>query len=391
MSTQLTPVSKSLIRAITGFVRINNQYYESLIQEAVEILRKLKTAYESSGYDVDTLRVTINPLRETVGGMPQDEALTFLKKLDDLAKSGNFILNLGPAMLFDNDDPSTMRVAESALSTLQNIEVNAIIAAPDGIHWNTIRSTAELVQYVGQQSPHSQGNLNFSADAMTNQYSPFFPGSFFTEEGEQFAIGLECADVVHDVLVNNKGKYQSALSALTSAIKQHQSSAGLPVSNVQTQWNSRGVYLIVSRVGDISLASAIEAYTGEKFGSGGTLTAIRLVAEAVQAVDNSGISVLELPVVEEKLLAQRWAENTYDLDSLLAYSAAGSMGADSVPLPGQIHPGQLKRILSDVAVLGNKWNTPVSARLVPVAGKEPGDMTDFKDPSLFNTKVHPLP
>jgi uncharacterized protein (UPF0210 family) len=393
MSTQPTPISKPKVHAITGFVRINQDTYESLIEDARATLGKVKTAFESSGYDVDTVRMTTNPLPEVIAGMSQDQALTFLKKLDDLAATGNFILNVGPAMLHEGDDPSTMQVAQQALSTLRNIEVSAIIADTDGIHWDTIRSTAELVQYVSEHSPRSLGNLNFAAIAMQNAYSPFFPSSYFTEEGEQYTVGLECADVVHTALVNNKGKYASALAALTSELTRQISSANAVIVNVrqETPWNPAGLNLIVSNAGDASIGGAIEAYTGENFSSAGTLTAIRLIAEAVQVVEPSGNSVLALPVIEDKHLAQRWAENTYGIDSLLAYSAVGSMGVDTVPLPGQIHPGQLKRIFSDVAVLANRWNTPLCARLLPVAGKRPGDMTDFNDPSLFNTKVHPLP
>jgi len=392
MSSQPTPVSKPLVRAITGFVRINTEYYESFLQEAADILRKAKAAYESAGYDVQSLRVVTNPLPEVVAGMSQGEALTFLKKLDDIATKGKFILNVGPATNVELDNTLTMHVAELALSTLRNIETSAIIADSNGIYWDTIRLTAELLEYVSEHSPRSLGNLRFAATAMVGQYSPFFPPSYFTEEGEQFVVGLECADVVEDALVKNKGKYASALAALTSGLTQHISSATPPLVQVRkdTPWNT-GIELIASRVGVASVGGAIEAYTGEKFGSGGTLTAIRLVSEAMQSAELSGNSGIALPVIEDKLLAQRWAENTYDLDSLLAYSAAGSMGVDTVPLPGQIHPGQLKRILSDVAVLANKWNTPISARLVPVAGKKPGDMTDFNDPYLFNTKVHPLP
>jgi hypothetical protein len=302
------------------------------------------------------------------------------------------MLNLGPAMLHEGDDQSTMGAAERALSTLRNIEASAIIADTDGIHWDAIQRTAELVQYVSEHSPRSLGNLKFAATAMVNPYSPFFPGSYFTEEGEQFVVGLDCADVVQDALLKNKGKYASALAALTSGLAQRTSSAEAVLAKLhqETPWNP-GLDLIVSRVQDESIAGAIEAYTGENFGAGGTSTAIRLIAEAVQAADQSGNSALAMPVIEDKLLAQRWTENTYGIDSLLAYSSVGGMGVDTVPLPGQIHPGQLKRILSDVAVLANKWNTPVSARLLPVAGKKAGDTTAFNDPSLFNAKVHPLP
>lgn len=389
MSTQPTLVSQPTVRVITGFIRINSA---SFLQEAAGVLNQAKTAFESAGYAVETLRVVTNPLAEIIAGMSQDQALAYLKTLDGLATSGNFMLNVGPAMLHDSDDPSPMGVAEQALSTLQNIETSVIIADADGVHWNTIERTAELVQYVSEHSPGSLGNLKFAGTAMVNPYSPFFPGAYFTEEGEQYAVGLECADIVQAALAQNKGKFASALVALTSGLAQRLSSANTVMTGLrqQTPWNP-GVYLSVSHVGDMSIAGAIEAYTGESFGAGGTLTAIRLIAEAVQKVEASGNSVLGLAVMEQKLLAQRWSENTYGMDSLLAYSAAGSMGVDMVPLPGRIHLGQLKRIFSDVAVLANRWNTPISARLLPVAGKKAGEMTAFNDPSLFNTKVHPLP
>jgi len=43
-----------------------------------------------------------------------------------------------------------------------------------------------------------------------------------------------------------------------------------------------------------------------------------------------------LPVMEDKRLAQRWAENTYGIDSVLAYSAVCGTGLDTVPLPGDV-------------------------------------------------------
>ena len=50
-------------------------------------------------------------------------------------------------MLHDSDDPAAMHLLEKALSTLPNIEASAIIADEDGIHWKSIRRTAELVKY----------------------------------------------------------------------------------------------------------------------------------------------------------------------------------------------------------------------------------------------------
>lgn len=54
-------------------------------------------------------------------------------------------------------------------------------------------------------------------------------------------------------------------------------------------------------------------------------------------------------MIEDELLAQRWAESTYDIDSLLAYSAVCSTGLDTIPLPGDISLEQMERIFGDVA------------------------------------------
>jgi uncharacterized protein (UPF0210 family) len=146
-------------------------------------------------------------------------------------------------------------------------------------------------------------------------------------------------------------------------------------------------------LGDVSIGTAIEAFTGAKFGSSGTLTAARIITTAVKAVPlkQVGYSGLMVPVMEDKLLAQRWAESTYNIDSLLAYSAVCGTGLDTIPLPGEISLDQMERIYVDVASLATKWNKPLSARLQSVPNKKPGDQTDFQDPYLFNTTAHPLP
>jgi uncharacterized protein len=387
--------SNPKVRAITGFVRINPDSYQKQIADALVVLGRAKAAFESAGYEVETLRVTTQPLAELVKGMSEDQALVFLKQLDDLSVKENFLPNVGPAMLHDGDNPATVHLLERALSTLPNIEASTIIADDAGIHWKTIHLTAELVKYVSEHSPRSQGTFNFTATAMLKPYSPFFPGSYHTGEGQQFAIGFEGANVVRDVFAKDKGNYDAALADLTAALSKHASVADAIGKKVakETGWSFLGVDPTPAPLGDVSIASAIEAYTGEKFGSSGTLTAARIITAAVKAVPVTqvGYSGLMVPVMEDKVLAQRWAESTYNVDSLLAYSAVCGTGLDTVPFPGDISLAQMERIFSDVAVLATKWNKPLSARLQPVPGKKAGETTDFKDPYLFNTTLHPLP
>jgi uncharacterized protein (UPF0210 family) len=98
-----------------------------------------------------------------------------------------------------------------------------------------------------------------------------------------------------------------------------------------------------------------------------------------------------LPVLEDTVLAQRWSEGTLTLDSLLAYSAVCGTGLDTVPLPGNISTEQLAKIIGDVASLAVKLRKPLSARLLPVAGKTAGQRTEFDDPYLVNATLQALP
>jgi uncharacterized protein (UPF0210 family) len=387
--------SNPKVRAITGFVRLDKANYQKQVAEALAVLRRAKAEFASAGYEVETVRLTTQPLAELVAGMTEDQALDFLQQLDDLSVKEAFLPNVGPAMSHDNDNTRTMQLLEKALSTLPNIEGSAIIADDAGIHWKTIRRTAELVKYVSQHSPRSQGTFNFTATAMLKPYSPFFPGSYHTGAGGQFTIGFEGANVVRDIFARDKGNAEAALTDLTAALTQHARVADAVGKRVAaaTDWTYLGVDPTPAPLGDESIGEAIEAFTGAKFGSSGTLTAARIITTAVKAVPITqvGYSGLMVPVLEDKLLAQRWAESTYNIDSLLAYSAVCGTGLDTIPLPGDITLEQLERMFSDVASLALKWNKPLSARLQPVLNKRPGDQTDFQDPALFNTTLHPLP
>jgi uncharacterized protein (UPF0210 family) len=383
------------VRAITAFVRLDRGQWEHQVAEALSMLRRAEAEFKSAGYEVESVRITTQPVGELVAGLSEDDAVAFLARFDQMSAKENFIPNVGPAMMHDNDDQQVMRVAERALSTLPNIESSTIIADESGIHWKTLHQTAELVKYVAEHSPRAQGTFNFTATAMLKPLGPFYPGSYHTGAGKQFSIGFEGAGVVAEVFARDKGNAEAATADLTAALTKHAQVAEQVGNRIATEtgWDFVGVDPTPAPLGDVSIATAMENYTGAKFGSSGTLTAARIITAAVKAVPvkQIGYSGLMVPVMEDKVMAQRWAEGTFNVDSLLAYSAVCGTGLDTIPLPGDISIEQLERMYSDVASLALKWNKPLSARLQPVPGKKAGDMTEYQDPFLFNTTIHAAP
>jgi uncharacterized protein len=391
---QTASYSKPKVRAITGFVRLDRAHYSEQISATLAVLRAASDEFKSQGYEVETLRVVTQPLGGLVAGLSDDAALAYLADLDKLGAKEHFIPNVGPAMLRDGDDPRAIHILARALSTLTNINASAIIAGEDGIHWKVIHESAALVRYLTDHSPQSQGNFSFTASAMLKPYGPFYPGAWHDGAGKQFSIGLEGANVVKEVFARTHGDFAGSVAELTKQLTVHAKAAESVGNHIAAAsgWTFMGVDPTPAPLGDVSIGGAIETYTGGKFGASGSMTAALIITTAVKAVPvkQIGYSGLMIPVMEDKVIAQRWAEGTLTTDSLLAYSAVCGTGLDTVPYSGDISEEQLEKIMGDVASLAWKWHKPLSARLQPVKGKRAGEQTEFHSQYLFNTTLQPL-
>jgi uncharacterized protein (UPF0210 family) len=222
------------------------------------------------------------------------------------------------------------RIVASFVRRSPYLNASAIIADDAGIHWKTIGESAKLVRYVADHSLHSQGTFSFAATAMLKPLGPFYPGAYHTGAGKQFSLGFEGASVVQQVLGSTHGDFDASVAELTRQLTIH-ARVGETVGNaiaVSSGWEFVGVDPTPAPLGDASIGDAIEHYTGSPFGSNGTMTAVLAITTAVKAVKvkQVGYSGLMLPVMEDKRLAQRWAENTYEIDSLLACSSVCEAG-----------------------------------------------------------------
>ena len=114
------------VRAITGFVRLDRATYQKQIADALVVLRRVKAGFESSGYEVQSVRLTTQPLAELVSGLSEEQALAFLAQLDELSVKEKFLPNVGPAMLHDSDGPAAMHLLERVLSTFRTSKAAAL-------------------------------------------------------------------------------------------------------------------------------------------------------------------------------------------------------------------------------------------------------------------------
>src|ERR1700744_1520984 len=81
--------AKPKVRAITAFVRLDSENYQHQLADALIVLPKTKSEFESRGYVVETIRFTTQPLAELTSGLSEAQALAFLGKLEELAVKKN--------------------------------------------------------------------------------------------------------------------------------------------------------------------------------------------------------------------------------------------------------------------------------------------------------------
>lgn len=384
---------KPKVRAVTAFVRIDRATYRQPIQEALTMLRRAKTAFEQAGYEVQSIRIATQPFGEYTRGLSTAEAVAFFQDYEKLAKAEAFDASIGPAMFTASSDPREADLLADVLS--KNLLLNASLTVADesGVRWEAVRAAARVMKRLQQETPRGIANFNFAAAALVRSHTPFFPAAYHDGPGRRFAVALQSANVVAEAFASASNANE-ARKNLESALGAHASAIEAVAERVagETKWEYMGIDLSPAPLRDVSIGGAFERLGG-KFGSSGTMTAAATVTAALNVipVQHAGYSGLMVPVLEDSVLAERWSEGTLTVDALLAYSAVCGTGLDTVPLPGDVTVEQLALIIGDMASLAVKLRKPLSARLMPVSGKRPGDRTEFSDPFLVNATLQRLP
>jgi uncharacterized protein (UPF0210 family) len=378
------------IRAVTAFIDVDRDSYAARLGETASFLNTAKAALNAAGFAGAGGRVTTQPFPEYVKGMPREEALALIGALGRLAQQDHVALNIGPAMMNDDDDTAAAELLPAVLADGRTY-ASIIVADDRGIHWRAVREAARLIHEIAAASPQGDGNFDFAAIAMMKPYGPYYPGSWHQGPGRHFAIAMETANVVNHVFrrYHDPVEAQAHLTAELSRYTREAEAVALKLA-AATGWTYDGIDATPAPGAEYSIATAFESYLGAPIGTPGSMTAAGVITRAVQStpVKRTGYSGLMIPVMEDSVLARRWSEGAFTLDSILAWSAVCAGGVDTLPLAGDTSEETLARIIGDVSWLAFKWNKPLGARLMPSPGRSAGDMTAFTAGGIVNARIH---
>jgi uncharacterized protein (UPF0210 family) len=389
------------IRTITTGISLNSPKEAGKILKAAEFNRQIKQCFESQGYVVQTTRLATNPWGEYLTGYSQNEIILQLQQLDRICQDAQVgVWSPNPHVSFVSIGMARTPEEIGLIPVINQNTSEAMFACSDignvtqGIDWENTRASAKAIKQMSEQSENGYGNFRFCAAANCPPGIPFFPASYH-QGPPSFAIGLECSDLVRSAFIqakqaNSMAKAEAFLrEILTEEFSQVEKIATEVAQECAIGYGGIDASIAPSLDRQDSIAYAYEILGSGKFGNQGTLTLSAMITRVLKnlSVKTCGYSGLMLPVCEDVGLAERANEKTYGLTNLLLYSAVCGCGFDTVPLPGDIPVEKLELILLDMASLAIKLDKPLGARLLPVPGKQAGDMTDFQSPYLVDCQI----
>ncbi len=352
-----------------------------------------RTALEGAGYTVQTVRLATPPWPTSY--MDPAEAVTAARWLDQQAPAAGIdYISLGPVVATQHSNENAIAASSAILAATERVFCSVLYAEMgQGINIKAVRAVAKVIEANARLESNGFGNLRFAALANVGPGSPFFPAAYAVPQATPaVALALESADLAVQAYAG-AATLEEAMQRLRMSLEEI--ARGL-VTVIEPLAAAQGVAFLGL---DFSLApfpdaehsgaGAIESLGAAPFGAMGTLAAAALTTQVLQSADypRCGFSGLMLPVLEDSVLAARAGEGSYNLHSLLLYSAVCGTGLDTVPLPGDISADALAAILLDVAALAVRLDKPLTARLMPIPGKRAGEVTTFDFPFFANSAI----
>jgi len=370
------------IRSVTVFYPPALTAVTGPLTNLAQFTKLVSAALREKGYPVQSSRLATPPFPAWALNLNPDDLTAQVVELENQAKAHGFdYLSIGPADPANLESftgiPAVLRAAPATFVTGRMTMPGGKVSLP------AVRACGEIIQKAATISPDGFANLRFAALGNVPPGSPFLPSAYHAS-GHQPAVALavESADLALEVF-RSSSSLATARQTLVKRLEEHaitlQSVLKHPCEQYGIEFLGLDYSLAPYPSETCSSGAALESLGLARLGLSGTLAAAAFLADTLDRGKwpRTGFNGLMLPVLEDSTLAARAAEGSLTVRDLLMVSAVCGTGLDTIPLPGDATADQLAAILLDIAVLSQRLDKPLTARLMPIPGKLAGDRTDF--------------
>lgn len=390
----------SPVRTITLGMEETHPLSAAQITQAARRLAWARARFDAAGYEVQTVRLSTRPIFDDLADWSASQLLDYARDLQrTLTEAGLGYCSLGPAQAARPGFPlERIDLIPDLLAATSSLSLTVQLADQEhGLRQEAALPAAHAMLRLAHETPEGFGNFNFAMLACVAPGTPFFPAAYHSGPAS-LTLGLQGAGIVKSVADawRATGEPQPlSLNQISERVRNALEQQARPAVKLGQRLAEEaglqfgGIDLSPAPMGEDSIAAALEAFGYGELGTHGTIALAAALTRALKSCDlpTCGYCGLMLPVLEDALLGQRWAEGRVSAHELLLYSTICGTGLDTIPLPGDSSAESIAQLLLDVATLAWRLNKPLSARIFPVPGKRAGESTAFSSPYLTNTRL----
>lgn len=378
---------------------LNEKIYNKITTIAKDLVATGKAIEREYGIPIVNKRISITPI-SLVGASacksPEDY-VTIAKTLDRAAKTvgvnfiGGFSALVSKGMTIS--DENLIRSIPKALACTERVcsSVN-VGSTKTGIDMDAVKLLGEIILETASETKDrdSIGCAKLVIFCNAPDDNPFMAGAFhgITEGDAVINVGVSGPGVVKKALEGVRGADFGTLceTIKTTAFKITR------VGQLVAQEASRRMNIpfgIIDlslaptpAIGD-SIAEIFEEMGLEYAGAPGTTAALALLNDQVKkggVMASSyvgGLSGAFIPVSEDQGMINAVLAGALTLEKLEAMTCVCSVGLDMVAIPGDTKATTISGILADEMAIGMINQKTTAVRIIPVIGKEVGEMVEF--------------
>lgn len=372
---------------------------EKIERTAARLVSTVDEIGDEVGIRIANKRISITPASMIAeGAHARADFITLARAIDEAARQVGVDFIGGYSALvhkgwtraeseFLDSIPEALASTERLCSSLNVATTRA------GINMDAVRRTGSLIKEMAERT-RERGGLacaKFVCFANAVEDNPFMAGAFHGvgEPEAVINVGVSGPGVVnHAVQHAPRDLPLHELAEIIKKLSFKLSRAGELVGREAARrlgipFGIIDLSLAPTPARGDSVAEIIEAMGFERAGTHGTTAALALLTDAVKkggamaSGSVGGMSGAFIPVSEDATMIEAARAGALSLDKLEAWTSVCSVGIDMVAVPGSTSAETIAAIIADEMAVGVMNNKTTAVRIIPVPGKEVGEMVEF--------------
>ncbi len=380
------------------FKRLKTNVYDKIMRTAAEHVTIAEQVESNYGISIANKRIAVTPLAIAADGFYKEDFIELAQTLDRAADElGIDYLGGFSALVqkgFTRGDHSLIQAIPEALSVTNHICSSVNVASTKaGINMDAVSMMGEAIKQTAEKTADRQaiGCAKLVVFANVPEDNPFIAGAFH---------GVSEPDVTINVGISGPGVILRAIKEAPDDLDF--ASLGERIRRMAFKITRAGEFIgkevaakqnVPYGIVDISLAPTplpgdsvadiLKAMGLEDVGATGTTAALALLNDSVKrgglmaSSHVGGMSGAFIPVSEDEGMILAAQKGHISLEKLEAMTSVCSVGLDMVAVPGKTPASVLAGMIADECAIGMTNNKTTAVRVIPVPGKDVGDMVDY--------------